>query len=45
MFSIEYFEDFAEMADIELVVIDDSTSERDFKNQLKWNDIYYSSKR
>ena len=41
----EYFEDFAEMADIELVVIDDSTSERDFKNQLKWNDIYYSSKR
>jgi len=41
----EYFEDFAEMADIELLVIDDNTSERDFKGHLRWNEMYYALKR
>jgi L-arabinose isomerase len=38
----EYLEDFAEIADIELLVIDDETTEREFKNTLKWNSAYYS---
>jgi len=38
----EYFEDFADMADIELLVIDENTSVREFKNSLRWNDSYYS---
>lgn len=37
----EYFEDFAEIAGIELVVIDKETKTRDFKDQLKWNEVYY----
>lgn len=37
----DYLEDFAEMADIELLVIDRDTKVRDFKNQLRWNDAYY----
>jgi L-arabinose isomerase len=38
----EYFEDFAGMADVELLVIDDQTTVRDFKGQLRWNDLYYT---
>lgn len=37
----EYFEDFAEIAGIELVVIDKDTVTRQFKDQLKWNEVYY----
>ena len=37
----EYFEDFAAMAGIELVVIDDETHTRSFKDQLRWNEVYY----
>jgi L-arabinose isomerase len=37
----EYFEDFADIADVELMVIDEDTNTRDFKNQLKWNAAYY----
>ncbi len=37
----EYIEDLAEMAGIELVVIDKNTQIRDFKNQLRWNEVYY----
>jgi L-arabinose isomerase len=32
---------FAEMADVELLVIDRDTSLRDFKNQLRWNEAHY----
>jgi len=39
--SREYLEDFAEMADIEFVVIDESTKIYDFKQSLRWNDLYY----
>jgi L-arabinose isomerase len=32
---------FAEMAGVELLVIDRDTSLRDFKNQLRWNEAHY----
>ncbi len=37
----EFIEDFAEMAGIELVVIDKNTTVRDLKNQLNANEAYY----
>lgn len=39
--STEFIEDFAEMAGVELVVIDDNTILRDFKDKLHWNEVYY----
>jgi L-arabinose isomerase len=41
----EYLQDFAEMARIEYVKIDSSTLLRQFKNELKWNEIFYQSKK
>ncbi len=38
----EYFEDFAEMFDLELTVIDKKTELRQFKNELRWNERVYS---
>lgn len=35
-------EDFAEMAGIELVIIDDTTRLRDFKKELRHNEVYYA---
>lgn len=37
----EYFEDFAEMFDIELTVIDAKTELRQFKNELRWSEAIY----
>ena len=37
----EYIEDFAEMAGIEYLLIDKNTSISEFKNVLRWNEIYY----
>jgi L-arabinose isomerase len=37
----EHWEDFAQMAGIEFVLIDRDTKLRDFKNELRWNDLYY----
>ncbi|MDH5609131.1 MAG: L-arabinose isomerase [Cyclobacteriaceae bacterium] len=37
----EFIEDFAEMAGVELVVIDQETSVRDFKDKLRWNEVYF----
>jgi L-arabinose isomerase len=37
----EMMEDFAEMADIEVLFIDKDTSIRDFKKEIRWNDMYY----
>ena len=37
----EYLEDFAEMLNLEFVVIDENTKIADFKKELKWNDLYY----
>ena len=34
-------EDFAEMAGIEYLLIDDNTTISEFKKELKWNDVYY----
>jgi L-arabinose isomerase len=36
-----HLEDFAEMAGIEFVVIDNDTSLAEFKKELKWNEMYY----
>jgi L-arabinose isomerase len=36
-----HMEAFAEMAGVELVVIDDDTKLRDFKNELRWNEAHY----
>lgn len=38
----EMLEDFATMAGIELLVIDDHTEVRNFKQELRWNEAYYS---
>jgi L-arabinose isomerase len=37
----EYIESFAEIADVEYVVIDKNTCIKEFKKELKWNEIYY----
>ncbi len=39
--STEYLEDFAEMLDIELVVIDKNTTIRGLKNDLRYSDVAY----
>lgn len=40
----EMMEDFAEMADIEFLVIDENTDLREFKKELRWNEVYYKIK-
>ena len=37
----EAFSDFAEIAGVELAVIDERTRPRDFVNELRWNQAYY----
>jgi L-arabinose isomerase len=37
----EYFENFADMAGIEFLLIDHKTETSDFVNQLRWNETYY----
>ena len=37
----ECLEDFAVMAGIEYLLIDDKTTIREFKNEIRWNDVYY----
>ncbi len=39
--STEFMEDFADMFDIELTLIDGDTNMRNFKNELRWNEVYY----
>jgi L-arabinose isomerase len=39
--SPEYLEDFAEMAGIEYLLINENTNISQFKKELKWNDVYY----
>jgi L-arabinose isomerase len=38
---LEVFEDFAEIAKNELVVIDRNTTLREFTRELRWNQAYY----
>jgi L-arabinose isomerase len=37
----EYFEDFAEMAGIEMIRIGKGSTLHDIKNELRWNEVYY----
>lgn len=37
----EYIEDFAEMAGVELVSIDEKTTISEFKKELRWNEMFY----
>lgn len=39
--TVEYLEDYAEMAGIEMVVIDENTTISGFKKELRMNEIYY----
>lgn len=39
--TVEHLEDFAEMAGIEFLLIDENTQLRDFKKELRWNEVYY----
>ncbi len=39
--TVELMEDFAEMAALEFVLIDEKTTVREFKKELRWNEIYY----
>ena len=38
---MEAFIDFAEIAGVELAVIDDKTEAREFEKELRWNDLHY----
>jgi L-arabinose isomerase len=38
---IDVFRDFAEIAKTELLVIDDTTTVRDFQREVRWNQAYY----
>ncbi|PRX14797.1 L-arabinose isomerase, partial [Orenia metallireducens] len=40
----EYLQDFADIADLEYVLIDEDTKIPEFKQKLNWNDIYYRFK-
>jgi L-arabinose isomerase len=42
---VEEMEDFAEMAGMEFLLIDKDTKIRDFKKEIRWNDLYYQLKR
>ena len=37
----EHLEDFADVADIEFLLIDDHTDLREFNKELRWNEMYY----
>jgi L-arabinose isomerase len=39
--SAEYLQDFAEMAGIEMLLINNDTKIQQFKNELRWNEVYY----
>ena len=38
----EYIMDFAGMAGVEFLLINTDTNLRDFKNEIHWNELYYS---
>lgn len=40
----EHLEDFAEMADIEFLLINGDSSVSEFRKELRWNDVYYASR-
>ncbi len=42
---VEEMEDFAEMAGMEFLLIDNDTKIREFKKEIRWNDLYYQLRR
>jgi L-arabinose isomerase len=38
----EHLQDFADMAGVEFLLIDENTKISEFKDKLRWNDLYYS---
>jgi L-arabinose isomerase len=40
--TVEYLEDFAEMLSLEFLLIDDTTTIREIKKEMKWNDVYFN---
>jgi len=40
----EHLENFASIANIEYVLIDEQTELRQLKNELRWNELYYQLK-
>lgn len=40
----EHLRDFAEIAGIEVLVIDGDTKLNDFRNELRWNEVYWAHK-
>jgi len=43
--TVEHLEDFAEMAGIEFLLIDQDTRLSEFKKELRWNEVYYHLER
>jgi len=41
----EHLRDFTEMAGVEFLLIDESTKVEEFKDKLRWNDLYYQLNR
>lgn len=41
----EHLRDFADMADLEFLLIDENTKLEEFKKELRWNDLYYQLNR
>jgi len=39
--TVEFLEDYADIAGIEMLVIDENTTIQDFKKELRMNDVYY----
>ena len=39
--TVDHLRDFAEMAGVEFLLIDENTTVDRFKDQLRWNDLYY----
>jgi L-arabinose isomerase len=37
----EHLQDFADMADIEVLLINRATQLAEFKKEIRWNDMYY----
>jgi L-arabinose isomerase len=40
--TVEHLEDYAEMAGMEFLLINNNTTVSAFKKELRWNDMYYA---
>jgi L-arabinose isomerase len=43
--TVEHLEDYAEMAGMEFLLIDEETRLSQFKKEIRWNDLYYAFER